>query len=127
MASDVIKSYKSAVDNVASQAESVYNTIKEAEYLNIVYPIKSIFMRVNSIVPQKTSADKTYDMSVSGVGFEVDYDEKGKVIGGIVSTTIMSEGILGGVSSSPEDDPVVNIISQEEFMKGIGDLVDLIK
>lgn len=78
-------------------------------------------------MPQKTSADKIYDMSVSGVGFEVDYDEKGKVIGGIVSTTIMSEGILGGVSSSPEDDPVVNIISQEEFMKGIGDLVDLIK
>jgi len=127
MASDVTKSYKAAVNNVTSQAESVYNDIKGAQYLNIRYPIKSIFIRVNSIVPQKTSADKIYDMSVSGVGFEVDYDEKGKVIGGIVSTTIMSEGILGGVSSSPEDDPVVNIISQEEFMKGIGDLVDLIK
>ena len=127
MASDVTKSYKAAVETVANQAESVYNNIKGAQYLNIRYPIKSIFVRINNIVPQKTSADKTYDMSVSGVGFEIDYDEKGAVIGGIVSTTIMSEGILGGVSSSPEDDPVVNIISQEEFMNGMSELTNLIK
>lgn len=127
MASDVTKSYKAAVESVTSQAESVYNNIKGAGYLNVRYPIKSIFIRVNNIVPQKTSADRIYDMSVSGVGFEIDYDEKGNVIGGMVSTTMMSEGILGRVSSSPEDDPVVNIIGQEEFMSGMSELTNLIK
>lgn len=127
MTEDITKNYKAAVSNVSSQAGAVYQQLsKGGMYLHITTAGKEVYIYARLVSPIASST-ATYDITVTGKGIEFTLDENGDIISGSANSSMIATGLLTGTSPSPDDDPIVEIISDKDFESAADMLASFIK
>ena len=125
MASDVTKSYKNYIAEAVSEVKKIMsNSLQKGNYIGIITGTNktytALYIKIETITPKFLEDGDPYDVSVSGTGAEINY-ENGEITGGTVGA-ITCDSLFTGLTASPADDPIVELISYEDFAMRVNEL-----